>query len=147
MELILREDIANLGSAGDVVKVKSGYGRNYLIPHGLAFPATAGNKRRVEAEAKHRAVKRAIQKAEAEELADRLADLSITFTAKAGEDDKLFGSVSSADIAAMLGERGFTIDKRSIQLDHPLRELGSFKVGIRLHPQVHAEIRVWIVKE
>lgn len=147
MELILREDITDLGRAGDVVKVKSGYGRNYLIPHGLAFPATAGNKRRVDAEAKHRATKLAIQKADAEELTGRLADLSLTFTVKAGEGDKLFGSVSSADIAAMLGERGFSIDKRSIELDHPLRELGSFKVGIRLHPEVRAEIRVWIVKE
>ena len=147
MELILRKDITDLGRAGDVVKVESGYGRNYLIPHGLAFPATAGNKRRVDAETKHRATKLAIQKADAEELTSRLADLSLTFTVKAGEGDKLFGSVSSADIAAMLGERGFSIDKRSIELDHPLRELGSFKVGIRLHPEVRAEIRVWIVKE
>lgn len=147
MEVILREDVANLGSAGEIVKVKPGYGRNYLIPHGLAFPASEGNKRRVEAEARGRATARATDKSAAEELAVKLAEASLTFTAKVGEKDKLFGSITSADIASMLQERGYNVDKKHIELEHALRELGTFKVGIRLHPEVHTEVRVWVVKE
>ncbi len=147
MELILREDVANLGSAGEIVKVKPGYGRNYLIPHGLALPASEGNKRRVEAEARGRATARATEQSEAEEWAVKLAETSLTFTAKVGEKDQLFGSITSADIASMLQERGYNVDKKQIELEHALRELGTFKVGIRLHPEVHAEVRVWVVKE
>ena len=147
MEVILREDVANLGSAGEIVKVKPGYGRNYLIPHGLAFPASEGNKRRVEAEARGRATARATEKSEAEELAIKLAEASLTFTAKVGEKDKLFGSITSTDIASMLQERGYNVDKKHSELEHALRELGTFKVGIRLHPEVHTEMRVWVVKE
>ncbi|KPJ92240.1 MAG: 50S ribosomal protein L9 [Gemmatimonas sp. SG8_17] len=147
MEVILRETITNVGQAGEIVKVKSGYARNFLLPKGLAYPATAANKRRVEAEAVHRAQQSAAQKGDAELLAEKLAGVSIEFTVKAGEGDKLFGSITSADIAGKLGEQGYTIDKRAIELDEPIKLIGIYKVPIRLHSEVKAEVRVWVVKE
>jgi len=147
MEVILRETIANVGRAGEIVKVKSGYARNYLLPKGLAYPATAANKRRVEAEAVRRAQRSAAELGDAELLAEKLAAVSIEFTVKAGEGDKLFGSITSADIAAKLAEKGYTIDKRAIELDEPIKMIGIYKVPIRLYSEVKAEVRVWVVKE
>ena len=147
MEVILRETIANVGRAGEIVKVKSGYARNYLLPKGLAYPATATNKRRVEAEAVRRAQRSAAELGDAELLAEKLAAVSIEFTVKAGEGDKLFGSITSADIAEKLAEKGYTIDKRAIELDEPIKMIGIYKVPIRLYSEVKAEVRVWVVKE
>lgn len=147
MEVILRETIANVGRAGEIVKVKSGYARNYLLPKGLAYPATAANKRRVEAEAVRRAQRSAAELGDAELLAEKLAAVSIEFTVKAGEGDKLFGSITSADVAAKLAEKGYTIDKRAIELDEPIKMIGIYKVPIRLYSEVKAEVRVWVVKE
>ena len=147
MEVILRETVANVGRAGEIVKVKSGYARNYLLPKGLAYPATAANKRRVEAEAVRRAQQSAAEKGDAEVLAEKLASASVEFTVKAGEGDKLFGSITSADIAGRLAEQGYTIDKRVIELDEPIKMIGIYKVPVRLHPEVKAEVRVWVVKE
>jgi large subunit ribosomal protein L9 len=147
MEVILRETIANVGRAGEIVKVKTGYARNYLLPQGLAYPATPGNKRRVEGEALQRAQRSAAEKSDAELLAEKLATVSVEFTVKAGEGDKLFGSITSADIAGKLADQGYTIDKRVIELDEPIKMIGIYKVPIRLHPEVKAEIRVWVVKE
>jgi large subunit ribosomal protein L9 len=147
MEVILRETIANVGRAGEIVKVKSGYARNYLLPKGLAYPATAANKRRVETEAVRRAQRSAAELGDAELLAEKLAAVSIEFTVKAGEGDKLFGSITSADIAAKLAEKGYTIDKRAIELDEPIKMIGIYKVPIRLYSEVKAEVRVWVVKE
>ncbi len=147
MEVILRETIANVGRAGEIVKVKSGYARNYLLPKGLAYPATAANKRRVEGEAVRRAQRSAAELGDAELLAEKLAAVSIEFTVKAGEGDKLFGSITSADIAAKLAEKGYTIDKRAIELDEPIKMIGIYKVPIRLYSEVKAEVRVWVVKE
>lgn len=147
MEVILREDIADLGKAGEVVKVKDGYGRNYLLPRGLAYQATAGNKRRVEAEAQHRGVLLAREKTDAEAMAARLATADLTFQVKAGEGDKLFGSVTSADIAARLHELGHHIDKRIIDLPEPIKMVGVYQVPVRLHAEVHPTVRVWVVKE
>jgi large subunit ribosomal protein L9 len=147
MEVILRETIANVGRAGEIVKVKSGYARNYLLPKGLAYPATAANKRRVEGEAVRRAQRSAAELGDAELLAEKLAAVSIEFTVKAGEGDKLFGSITSADIAEKLAEKGYTIDKRAIELDEPIKMIGIYKVPIRLYSEVKAEVRVWVVKE
>ncbi len=147
MEVILRETIAKLGRAGQVVRVKDGYARNFLIPKGLAYQATAGNKKRVEAEAVRRAQRSATERSDADVLAERLKDLSIEFTVKAGEGDKLFGSITSADISAQLAERGYAIDKRSIELEEPIKMIGIYSVPIRLHSEVKAEVRVWVVKE
>lgn len=147
MEVILRETIEKVGRAGEVVVVKDGFARNYLLPRGLAYPATPGNKRRVDAEAQHRAVRMATEKTGADALAARLAEVELHFTAKAGEGDKLFGSVTSADIAAQLAEKGIPLDKRNIQLDEPIRMIGIYQVPVRLHPEVYADVRVWVVKD
>jgi large subunit ribosomal protein L9 len=147
MEVILREDVAELGKAGELVKVKDGYGRNFLLPRGLAYPATESNKRRVEAEAQRKGIQLARQKDGAQALAARLATADLTFEVKAGEGDKLFGSVTSADIAARLAELGFAIDKRIIDLPEPIKMVGIYQVPVRLHAEVHPTVRVWVVKE
>jgi large subunit ribosomal protein L9 len=146
MEVILRQDIDKLGKAGEVIAVKNGYGRNYLIPKGLAYAATAGNKTRVVAEAARRGEIIAEEKADAEALAEKLTAADLTFTANVGEGDKLFGSITSSDIAEKLKELGYPIDKRSIYLPEPIRMIGVHKVPVRLHPKVHPELRVWVVK-
>ena len=145
IELILREDVPSLGRAGQVVRVKPGYARNFLLPRGLAFEATAGNKKRIDAEAKARDARATSERAEAEELAGRLGATTLGFTAKAGEDGKLFGSITSSDIAHELAAKGFTIDKRKIELEHPLKHLGFHSVPVRLSHDVQAEIRVNVV--
>lgn len=147
MEVILRETVARLGRAGEVVEVKDGYARNYLLPHGLAYSATPANKRRVEAEASRRALLSAAEEEDAQVLAARLESVELTFTAKVGEADKLFGSITSADIADKLAELGYPLDKRAIELADPIKMIGIYKVPVRLHPEVHAEVRVWVVKE
>jgi large subunit ribosomal protein L9 len=147
MEVILRDDVPNVGRVGELVKVKDGYARNYLIPQGFAYAATAGNKRRIESEAKHRSIRLAEQKSDAEAMATHLTDVELHFTAKAGEGDKLFGSITSGDIAKQLGAKGFELDKRIIELAEPIRMIGVWPVSIRLHPEVHAEIKVWVSRE
>jgi large subunit ribosomal protein L9 len=147
MEVILREDVAEVGRAGEIVKVKDGYGRNFLLPRGLAYPATKGNKRKVEVEAKRRGEMLERQKGDAEEFATRLTVADLTFQVQVGEGDKLFGSVTSADIAAKLAELGHMVDKRIIELPEPIKMIGVYKVPVRLHPDVRPEIRVWVVKE
>jgi large subunit ribosomal protein L9 len=147
MEVILRKTVANVGRAGEIVKVKNGYGRNFLIPKGYAYLASEKNKRRVEAEAKRRSEQSAADEASARDLAERLAQAEVHIKAKTGEGDKLFGSIGSADIADELVSQGFTIDKRIIELDQPIKSIGVYKVPVRLHPNVHAEIRVWVVKD
>lgn len=147
MEVILRETIPNLGRVGEIVKVKDGYGRNYLIPQGKAYLATKGNKRRVEAESEHRAVRAAAEQSDAEVVAAKLDSLELHFTARAGEGDKLFGSITSADIAGQLGDLGYQVDKRAVELEEPIRMIGIYKVPVRLHPEARAEVRVWVVRE
>ncbi|HXV86882.1 MAG TPA: 50S ribosomal protein L9 [Gemmatimonadales bacterium] len=145
--MILRDDIAHLGHAGELVRVKDGYARNYLIPQGLALQATDGNRRQIEAERKRRADRQAADRAQAEGLAARLADVSLTFTMKAGDGDRLFGSITAADIAGKLHEQGHEIDKRRIDLTEPIKLVGIYKVPVRLEAGVHAEVRVWVVRE
>ncbi len=147
MEVILREDVPNLGLRGEVVKVADGYGRNYLLPRKMAMQATAANKAVIE-QMKAAAERRsATEKAQAEELLTKLEPLVLSFTRKAGEAGHLFGSVTSADIAADLASQGFEIDRRKIQLGEPLKSLGEFKVAIRLHREVTARVTVKVLAE
>ncbi len=147
MEIILREDVQNLGRAGDVVKVKDGYARNYLLPKGLAYLATEANKKRIVYEAERVARQRAAEKASAEAEATQLADVRLTFTVKVGEEDKLFGSITASDIQRKLVELGIHVDKRKVDLPEPIRELGEFRVGIKIHTDVRPEIGISVVKE
>ena len=147
MEVILKEDIEKLGSRGDVVKVAEGYGRNFLLPRKLAIEASKGNKSVIE-QMKASAVRRsASEKAEAEQLAKQFDNVSLEFTRKVGEKDHLFGSVTSSDIAEQLEKKGFTVDRRKIQLDEPLKSLGEYDVPIRLHREVTARFKVTVKKE
>jgi large subunit ribosomal protein L9 len=147
MEVILKEDVAKLGSRGDVVKVAEGYGRNYLIPKKLAIEATAANRAVIE-QMKAAAVRRAArEKGDAEALGQQLAPLVLAFTRKSGENDQLFGSVTSADIARELELKGFNIDRRKIQLDEPLKSIGEFSVGIKLHRDVVIPVKVQVQKD
>jgi large subunit ribosomal protein L9 len=147
IELILREDIKTLGRAGEMVKVKPGYARNYLLPQGLAYEATEGNKKRVAAEGRVRTARDQAERGEAERLAATLSQVTLTLTGKAGEEGKLFGSITSQDIADALGRQGHTVDRRKIELDHPIKTTGSHTVSIRLHPEVHAQVGVSVVPE
>ncbi len=147
MEVILREDIDKLGNRGDMVKVAPGYARNFLIPKRLAVAATASNKKIVEQERQAHLRKEAKQQSEAQDLAKLLHGVSVTITQKAGENDQLFGSVTSKDVADALAAKNFTIDRRKVQLEEPIKQLGEFKVPVRLHKDVTAEITVVVAKE
>jgi large subunit ribosomal protein L9 len=147
MEIILREDVQHLGKAGEVVKVRDGYARNYLLPHGLAYPATDGNKKRIVFEAERLSKQRATERQSAEVAAQALTSVELVFTMKVGEEDKLYGSVTAGDVQRLLEERGIHIDKRKVDLPEPLRALGEYRVGLRIHPDVRPEILVRVVAE
>ena len=147
MEIILRADVQHLGKVGEVVKVKDGYARNYLLPKGLAYPATEANKKKIAYEGERVAKQRAAEKTAAESEATRLAEVQLTFDVKVGEEEKLYGSVTASDIHRKLEELGIHVDKRKIDLPEPIRELGEYKVGIKIHPEVRPEVRVTVVKE
>lgn len=146
IEVILREDIKSIGKAGDVVKVKPGFARNYLFPQGKAVAAGEGNLKELEHHKRAVQVRQSKLKKGAEELAARLAGLSITVKKEAGEGDKLFGSVTSKDIADALRREKITIDKRAIELAQPIKQLGIFEVPIRLHTEVTANLKLLVVK-
>ncbi|MCS7316062.1 MAG: 50S ribosomal protein L9 [Bryobacterales bacterium] len=147
MEVILRQDIEKLGSRGQIVNVADGYARNYLLPRKLAVPATEANKKIVEQERLAALRREAREKAEAEELARMLAGVTVRLREKAGEHDQLFGSVTALHIAQALAQQGFQIDRRKIQLEHPIKQLGEYKVPIRLHREVTIEIAVEVLRE
>jgi large subunit ribosomal protein L9 len=147
MEVILKEDVPNLGLRGDVVKVAEGYGRNYLLPRKMAMQATEANKAVIEQMKAAAARRSASEKAQAEALATKLAPVELSFTRKSGEAGHLFGSVTSADIAAELASNGFEIDRRKIQLSDPLKSVGEFSVAIKLHREVSAHIKVKVLAE
>jgi large subunit ribosomal protein L9 len=147
MEVILRDDVSNLGTRGQVVKVAPGYARNFLIPKKLAVAATESNKKIVEQERQAHLRKEAKLQGEAQELAKLVNGVSVTITQKAGENDQLFGSVTSKDVADAMAAKGFTIDRRKIQLDEPIKSLGEFKVPVKLHKDVTAEVTVVVAKE
>jgi large subunit ribosomal protein L9 len=130
-----------------MVRVKPGYARNYLLPQGLAFEATEGNKKRIAAESRARASRDQAEKTEAQKVAATLADVSLNLSGKAGEEGKLFGSITSQDVADALSRAGHTVDKRRIELEHPIKTVGEHAVTIRLHPEVHAQLRVSVVAE
>ncbi len=149
VKVILREDIPKLGSAGDIVSVRGGYARNDLLPRGFAYEATEANVRQLEEE-KRRAEQRARREyLEARRRAAALEDMSLTFKARAGEESKLFGSITAADIADRLNEQGldFQVDRRDVMLEEPIKSLGVFAVAINLHAEVRPEIKVWVIKE
>jgi large subunit ribosomal protein L9 len=147
IEVILREDVKSLGKAGEMVRVKPGYARNFLLPQGLAFEATEGNKKRIAAETRARGVRNDAERTEAERFAATLGGVTLTLTGKAGEEGKLFGSITTQDIAEGLAAQGHQVDKRRIELEHPIKTLGHHTVRVRLHPEVHAEVRVSVVAE
>jgi large subunit ribosomal protein L9 len=147
MEVILRQDVEKVGRAGDMVTVKDGFGRNFLLPRGLAYLATDGNRKRIEAERAQKGKKHAAEVGAAKDVGTRLEAVSLTFTMKAGEGDKLFGSVTASDVAERLKAEGFSVDKKAIELDEPLRALGVYKIPVRLHAEVKPEVRVWVVRE
>lgn len=147
MKILLREDYKGLGEAGQVIKVKDGFARNFLIPKGIAFIATDQNRKRYENDLKQQSWKLERDKINAQELAKTLENVSCTISVQVGEEDKLFGSVTSQNIADSLEEQGHKIDRRKIQLDEPIKALGIYSIPIKLHPEVEAAVKVWVVKE
>ena len=147
IEVILREDVKSLGKAGELVRVKPGYARNFLLPQGLAFEATEGNKKRIAAETRARGARDQAERARGRALAATLGAVALTLTGKAGEEGKLFGSITAQDIADALAAQGHQVDRRRIELEHPIKTLGQHTVAVRLHPEVHAEVRVSVVAE
>ena len=148
MEVILRQAVDSLGHPGDVVTVSNGYARNYLLPRGFAFQATEGNKKRISQEKSRLDAAETARRVAAESLAARLEEVSVTFSARVGEEGKLFGSITSGDIAEQLAAQGFAeVEKRMIDLHEPIKSLGMYKVPIRLHADVKPEIKVWVIKQ
>ena len=147
MEVILRNAIDKLGHPGDVVTVSAGYGRNFLLPRGLAFPATEGNKKRIAQEKTRLEAAEGERRQAAESIAEKLGEVSVTFAARVGEEGKLFGSVTTADIAHQLEAQGYKVEKRQIELNEPIKALGVYRVGVRLHADVKPEIKVWVIKQ
>ena len=147
MEVILREDVEKLGTRGQLVKVAPGYARNFLLPKKLAVAATESNKKIVEQERQAHLRREAKVESEAKDLGKMLGSVAITIAQKAGENDQLFGSVTSKDIAEALEQQGYSIERRKIVLDEPIKTLGEFKVPVRLHREVTVEITVNVVKE
>lgn len=147
MEVFLMADVPDLGSEGDVVKVSDGFARNFLYPKKLAAPVTEGTRRRLVKLQKVREEARKLQLEQARQLAARLAKVSCTIAVKAGGNEKLYGSVSTSDIADALKEQGIVIDKHCIHLDDPIKALGIFEVPVKLHPEVEVTLKLWVVEE
>jgi large subunit ribosomal protein L9 len=145
--MILREDVENLGKIGQVVEVAAGYGRNYLLPRGLAVKASTKNLKEQEHQKKLIQARMDRQRKDAKELAGSLDAVSCTIARKTGEEEKLFGSVTSRDIEEALREEGFSIDRKRILLEEPIKKLGLYTVPVRLHADVTGNIKVWVVKE
>jgi len=147
MEVILREDIDKIGNRGQVVKVAAGFARNFLLPRKLAVAATEANKKIVEQERQAHLRREVKAQSDAQDLSKLMSAVEITISQKAGDNDQLFGSVTAADIAAALEKQGYSIDRKKIHLEEPIKTLGDFKVGVRLHREVLIEIPVHVIKE
>ena len=148
MEVILRQAVEKLGQPGDVVKVSPGFARNYLLPRGIAYAATAGNLKRIAQEKARLQAAENERRGNAQSIAERLEAVSLTFSARVGEEGKLFGSVTASDIAEQLHAQGFDmIEKRQIDLHEPIKALGVYRVPVRLHADVKPEIKVWVIKQ
>ncbi len=146
MKVILRTDQENLGKAGEIVDVKNGYARNYLIPKGIVLKADKGNIQKLEAEKRQKELQLNKDRKAAELLAEELSKVSCTATMNVGEEDKVFGSVTTQTISDLLKEKGYDIEKRKILLEEPIKALGIYSVPIKLHPEVETKIKVWVVK-
>ncbi|MGA7838627.1 MAG: 50S ribosomal protein L9 [Ignavibacteriaceae bacterium] len=147
MKVILRQNAEGLGQVGDVVDVKDGYARNYLIPRKIAYTALKGNIRALDEEKKTLSKKREQELSAAETLAAELEKVSVTIPVQVGEEDKIFGTVTTQMISDALKEKGHELDKRKIEIDEPIKALGIYGVSIKLHPNVNAKIKVWVVRE
>jgi len=147
MKVILRQNAEGLGQVGDVVDVKDGYARNYLIPRKIAYTALKGNIRALDEEKKTFSKKREQELSAAETLAAELEKVSVTIPVQVGEEDKIFGTVTTQMISDALKEKGHELDKRKIEIDEPIKALGIYGVSIKLHPNVNAKIKVWVVRE
>ncbi|MEM7247249.1 MAG: 50S ribosomal protein L9 [Acidobacteriota bacterium] len=147
MKLVLTQDVENLGSVGEVVTVRGGYGRNYLIPQGKALPATRAHLAVVESQRKVFEEAALKQRNQAAEMANRIGNLELSIARKAGEADTLYGSVTNGDIADAMAAEGLVVDKRRVLLVDPIKSLGVYQVPVRLHPEVTAELKVWVVAE
>lgn len=147
MEVILRNAIDKLGHPGDVVTVSPGYARNFLLPRGFAYEATPGNLKRIALEKSRLEAAEAERRQAAEAVAEKLGEVSITFAARVGEEGRLFGSVTAGDIAQQLVAQGYHVEKRQVDLNEPIKQLGMYKVGIKLHADVKPEVKVWIIKQ
>src|SRR6187200_1252988 len=147
MEVILREHIDNLGRRGDVVKVAPGYARNFLLPRKLALPVNEGNKRVIERERKLAETRELEERQQAEAVANRLSQIELTLSRRVGDTEQLYGSVTTADIAEALLEKGLEIDRKRIHLDEPLKSLGAFTIPVKLHRDVTAQLKVHVAKQ
>lgn len=147
MKVILKDDIKSLGNCGEVVEVKGGYARNYLIPRNLAVQASSGNLKSIDEIKKQKNFRDSKKKRESERVKDRLEKLSLTAEVQVGEEDKVFGSVTAANIASLLQQQGFEIDRRLIHLDEPIKALGVYTIPIKLDKEVIAEVKLWVVKK
>ncbi len=146
MQVILREDIPTLGKAGEVVKVRDGYGRNFLLPQKKAVLADAKNLKAVEAQKKHIEAQRLKDRTKADEASAKIAGIELTIARDVGSNDRLFGSVTKVEIVAALRERGIQIDKHLIELEAPIKTIGGFDVGVKLHPEVRSTFKLWVVR-
>lgn len=147
MKVILQEDVTHVGLVGDVVQVSDGYGRNFLIPRGLAVLADESNVRRLEHQKRVTSHKRARMEADAKDMAEKLSQIAVSIKRTAGDEDKLFGSVTNRDIAEALEAEGFTVDRRTIQLDEPIRNIGVFNVPVKLPMGIEAAVKVYVIRE
>ncbi len=147
MEVILFQDVQKLGKVGEVVKVKSGYARNFLFPKKMAYAATPANLKRIEQVEKKRRLQYEKEKVEAEKVAEKLSKISCTVNVEVNDLEKLYGAVSETEIVKALEMEGFKIDKKNIVTEKPIEELGIFEVGVKLHPEVTAKIRLWVTKK
>ncbi len=147
MKVILKKDYESLGNCGTIVEVKGGYARNFLIPQGIGVLATKKNMKIFKEEQKRLELRENKEKRKAEEIVKKLDNISLTATVTVGEEDKVFGSVTSQDITKLLKEKGYEIDKRKIELEEPIKALGVYSIVIKFHPEVEAKVRLWVVKE
>lgn len=147
MQVILQEDVAKLGRAGDVVNVREGYGRNFLLPRKKAVLADPKNVRQLEHQKRVVAAKQEKVRKVAQDLAEKLKSVSITIRRESGEEDKIFGSVTAKDITDTLRTEGYIVDRHSVQLDQPIKQLGIFDIPVKLHPEVVGVVKIWVVKK
>lgn len=147
MQVILREDIPTLGKAGEVVKVRDGYGRNFLLPRKKAVLADAKNLKAVEVQKKQIEAQRAKDRQSAEQVASKLGSLELTLEREVGSNDRLFGSVTKVEISAALREKGIQVDKHLIELEAPIKTIGTYEVGVKLHPELRATFKLWVVRQ